>query len=262
MAIDTGKQYTLPKGKFFFDRFPAGVTVTKDTKGEGERYIGSTEMLSMSSTSTTLDHFQSEGGIKTKDASVTLETNRSGKFDTANISGENLALTFQGDATTAVQLSATAVIDTVTVKEGRTYQLGASVANPTGVRNVSNVIVKKGATTVAMSGNYSVDLVLGRIYIEVGAPGIADNDELTFTYDVAASTRETVVSSSKAIYGAARFIADSPYGANNDIYLPYVKLQSDGDFSLKGDTWQTLAFTMEVLQKPSHESVYVDGRPV
>lgn len=259
------KNYVLGKGQVFFDRFANGVSVTGATVGEGERYFGNAPSFSTSSSAENLDHFSSEGGLKTKDSSVQLSLNRTGKMTCDNINAENIALFFQGSTSTMTQASATGVVHTVTAaKKGRFYQLGASASLPTGHRKVSNVVVKKGAgftTTVVATGNYEVDTDLGRIYIESNAANIADED-IQITYDVAATTYEHILSANNAIYGAIRFVANNPQGTNRDYYFPYVKLAPDGDYSLIGDDWQSIGFTFEILKKASNiESAYIDGRP-
>lgn len=262
-----GKNYTLGRGRVFFDRFPSNVVVDALTRGSGERYLGNTPEFVTNSTSEDLDHFSSEGGVRTKDDSVQLQLDRAGSFITDNISADNVALFFLGEASTLTQAAATGVIDNLLdVGRGRFLQLGVTPANPPGVRNVSNVVITKGpgfTTTVAASGNYQVDEALGRIYIEPNAAGIDDGDDLRVTYDTAASTRSRVVSGSQAIYGSLRFVADNPKGENRDYFYPYVKLSPDGDYNLKGDEWQQIGFTFEVLKKASNvEAVYVDGRAV
>lgn len=261
-----GKNYTLGRGRVFFDRFPNNVTVTATTRGEGERYFGNTPEVSTSSSAESLDHYDSDSGVKTKDDSVQLSLDRSGSFTCDNISIENLALYYQGDSSTLTQAASTGVVEVISgVKQARFYQLGFSASTPQGVRKVSNVVVKKGAgytTTVAPAGNYEVDETTGRIYVLPGSTGIPDNTDIQVTYDIAASTREVVVSKNQSIYGSLRFVADNPKGKNFDVYMPYVKLSPDGDYSLKGDDWQSMGFTIEILKKASNiEAVYVDGRP-
>lgn len=262
-----GKNYTLGRGRVFFDRFATGVNVTAATRGSGERYLGNTPEFSTNSESEDLDHFDSDSGIRTKDDSVQLSLDRSGAFTCDNISSENIALYFLGEASTLVQASATGVIETFDagVMQGRFYQLGVSPARPAGVRGVANVVVSKGAgfsTTVTAAGNYQVDEVRGRIYIEDNAPDIADSTPIRVTCDYLANTREQIVSKSTSIYGSIRFVADNPKGANRDFYLPYVKLAPDGDYNLKGDEWQTMGFTMEILKKASNiDALYIDGQP-
>ena len=261
-----GKSYTLGKGKVFFDRYPNGTTITANTQGSGEPYFGNTPEFSTSSSAESLDHFSSEGGLKTKDDSVQLSLDRTGKMVCDNISGDNIALYFLGDKSTITQTTQVGQISTFTgANRGRFYQLGVSPSNPAGVRNVSNVVIKKGAgwaTTVAQATNYQVDEVLGRVYIESDAPGVPDLTDLQATFDVAASTRERVVSGSNPIYGALRFVSDNPKGANRDYYFPYVKLTPDGDYALKGEEWMQIGFSFEILKKADNiEGAYVDGRP-
>lgn len=261
-----GKNYTLGRGRVFFDRFPANAVVTALTRGDGERYFGNTTELSTTSEAETLDHFDSDSGIKIKDATVQLSVNRSGSFKCDNISSENVALYFMGDASTVTQLAETGAVEELPVLRGRFYQLGVFDTQPAGVRGITNVVVKKGAgftVTVAALANYQVDEAGGRIFIENDSAGIPDNTPLQITYDIEASTREQVVSKNASIYGAIRFVADNPTGSNRDYYFPYVKLTPDGDYALKGEEWQTMGFKMEVLKKSSNiDALYIDGAAV
>ena len=264
-----GKNYTLGRGRLYFDRFtPAQVAagITAATKGEGELYFGNTPELSMASSEEVLDHFDSDEGVRIKDDSVSLQLDRTGSFTTDNISVGNLALYFLSDgAGTVLQVAAVAsTYETGAVKRGRFYQVGATQSLPGGVRNISNVVVKKGVgfvTTILQPTNYEVDEALGRIYIIPGAPDIADATLLQITYDLAATTRDQIMSKSTSIYGSLRFVANNPKGANRDYYFPYVKLAPDGDYALKGDDWQSMTFSFEALRKSTNmETLYIDGR--
>jgi len=258
------KNYTLGKGKAFFDRYPNNVTITAITQGEGERYIGNTPEFSTSSSSESLSHYDADGGIKVKDDSVQISNDRTGKFVTDNISADNVALFFLGETALVAQTAQTDLTTVITgANRGRFYQLGVTADNPTGLRNVKNVTCGKGvgyATDVVAAGNFQVDAELGRVYIEADAPDINGID-VQFTFDTDASSREQIVSSSDSIYGGLRFIATNPKGKNRDYYFPYVKLSPDGDYALKGEEWMQIGFTFEILKKGSLESCYVDGRP-
>lgn len=266
-----GKSYVLGKGKVYFDRYPNGVTINASTLGEGERYLGNTPEFSTSASSESLDHFSSEGGLKAKDDSVQLSLDRSGKMVCDNISAENVALFFLGTSSTVAQTlqSGLSTIHT-DAKRGRFYQAGVSQTNPAGLRNITSVVVKKETTpdsgtydtTITMSGNYQVDEVLGRIYIESNAAAIPDGTNIKIEFGTAASTRQQVVSGSNPIYGALRFVADNPKGENRDYYFPYVKLAPDGDYALKGEEWMQIGFNFEMLKKADNiEAAYIDGRP-
>lgn len=266
-----GKNYTLGRGEVFFNRFSAAVLaagLTAASKGEGERYLGNTPDFSMSASEEKLDHFDSDHGIRTKDDSVTLQLDRTGTIGCDNVIGPNLGLYFLSAAgeTTLTQTSGTAATYlTGAVKQGRFYQVGEDATLPTGVRKISNVIVKKGApgfaTTVTQPGNYEVDEDLGRILILPGSTDIPDDTALQITYDRAASTRTQVISSSESVYGTLRFVSMNPKGIKKDYYFPYVKLSPDGDFNLKGDDWQKMQFNFEALKRGNLEALYIDGRP-
>jgi hypothetical protein len=263
-----GKNYTLGRGRIFFDRFAPNVVVGATTRGDGERYLGNTPEFALTSESEDLEHFDSDSGVRVKDDSVQLSLDRSASFTCDNIDAENIALFFLGTTSTVTQAGATGVVEVMTdAKRGRFYQLGVSESTPSGVRNVTNVVIKKGGaptwgTTVTASGNYEVDEVRGRIYVEADSVDI-DEDDIQITYDVDASTREQVISKSDSIYGSLRFVADNPKGPNRDYFLPYVKLAPDGDYQLKGDEWQQIGFTVEILKKSSNvDAIYIDGQGV
>lgn len=264
-----GKNYTLGRGRLFAARFTsaqvsAGI-VAATNPARGFVYIGNTPEVNITSEEETLDHFDSDAGIRTKDDSVSLQVNRTGSFITDNISAENLGMLFLSDGVGSI---------TQTVATGATYVyqaagpgafivVGVTPTLPTGVRNISNVSVRTGAgftTVVPASGNYEVDEVNGRIYILPGSTGIPAGTDIQITYDAAAGTRQQIVSKSTSIYVALHYIADNPRGTNRDVMMPLVKLAPDGDFSLKGDDWQQMSFSMEILKKGSLEAIYIDGR--
>lgn len=260
-----GKNYTLGKGKVFFDRYPANAIISAITQGEGERYLGNAPEFSTSISSENLDHYSSAGGIKVKDDSVQLSVDSTGKVSCDNVGSENVALYFLGTSAIVAQAALVAQVTLVTgAKRGRFYQLGVSETNPAGLRNVSAVVVKKGAgftTTVVPAANYEVDEVLGRLYVLGASPDI-DTADIQVTFNTAATSRTQVVSGSSSIYGAMRFVSDNPKGENRDYYFPYVKLAPDGDYPLIGDEWMSMSFSFEVLKKASNiASVYIDGRP-
>jgi hypothetical protein len=262
-----GKNYTLGRGRLFFNRFtPAQVAagLTNTSSGEGELFFGNVPEFTLATEEEVLDHFASTGGIRVKDDSVTLQLDRTGSFTTDNISMDNVALLFTAAGTgTVTQSSATAVENVMTVKRGRFYQLGVSPSNPTGVRGVSSVVVSKGAgftTVVAASGNYEVDEALGRVYILPGSADIPDDTEIEIVFNQAANTRQQVISASQSIYGELHWVSDNPKGAQRDVLMPLVKLSPNGDYPLVGDEWQSMGFSYEILQRGSLAGAYIDGR--
>lgn len=274
MANETQK-YTLGRGEVFFNKFKPGTNI-----GEGERYLGNTPEYSLTNDVETLDHFNSDRGLREKDESVLLEISSSGSMNCDNISGENVALFFLGNLLTKSSTSVTAQKEVFTSwKRGLTLQLGTTDTTPTGVRKVSNVKVGKaasgatlnlsgdisaipGVTIVDAAGNYEVDLELGRLYLEPTSTEINGGIKLVVQFDVAAQSREMVISSNDVVQGSLRFVAHNAKGENKDYFFPKVTLSPDGDYNLKGDDWQSMGFTFEALKLQGRERVYIDIRAV
>lgn len=257
---DKPNNYTLGRGELHFAQF-----LPNTRTPAGERYIGNSPEFSATIENENLDHFNSDRGVREKDESITLQTNRSASFTTDNVDPDNLALFFFGSKT-ALTVAGGNVVDEPLgkVKKGLSYQLGMSDANPAGARVLSNVVIKDAGgagTTYVPDTDYKVDLDLGRVFIIPGG-AIADDAELAADYDEAAGTRDRIVSGSQAIEGALRYIAYNPAGKQFDWYMPWVKITPNGDFALKGDEWQTIPFSVEILKKSGMEAVYVDGRPM
>lgn len=248
------KQYTLGKGKVFFDAF-----LSNTTTKTGERYLGNTPSFNLTTESENLDHFDSDEGIRTKDDSVTLEVNRSGSFVTDNIDPDNVALFFLAQSSVVAQGAQVGATSTFPELVGdRYYQLGVTASNPSGDREVSNVAIPGGV----LNTDFTVDATLGRVYIVAGG-ALDGDDNVTITYDRAARSRRKIITSSSAtVDGAMRFIAYNPKGTNLDYYMPKVKISPNGEFELKGESWQELSFNVEINKlNDTTEGIYIDGRP-
>lgn len=247
--------YTLGRGKLYFDRFTNNV----DKIRTGERYLGNTPEINFNTEAELLEHFDADGGIRVKDDQVTLEITRTLTFTCDNIDDDNLAIFFLGTKSTFTQGAGTGLTyDIDDVQQGLYYQIGQTAANPMGVRDVTAVSIAGASLTT----DYTLDAALGRIYIVPGG-GIADGDDIVVTYTSAAVGRARVLTSdSVTIDGSLRYIAANPKGNNRDYYFPYVQLTPNGDYTFKGDEWQTLPFTCEVLKYDDNTAaVWIDGRP-
>jgi len=255
--MDT-KNYVLGRGKLFFDPFAPG-TRTRT----GERYFGNTTEFNLTIESESLDHFDSDQGVRTKDDSVILELTRTAALTTDNISEENAALFVLGEISEVTQESTPVVSENLgAALPGRFYQLGNTVTNPQGVRGVTAVSVMADTISAVSGTDYNLDAELGRIEIIDGGV-FTGAEELIVDYTPTANTRKRVTTSSSAsVEGAVRFIAFNAKGKQKDVYIPYVTLQPTGDWSLKGDDWQAMGFSVEVGELPGLAAIYVDGRPV
>lgn len=260
-ANEVRKNYTLGRGKLNFGQFRPG---TQNPRGE--RYLGNSPELSFSATQETLDHYYSDGGVRVKDATVILQQDYAGAFTLDDINMANLAMFFLGETSVLTQASRTVTGELHSgVEAGFSYQLGTSNTEPTGVRKVSTVVIKDAAvpaTIYAPGVDYVVDEELARFTVlEGGALAASPTPNVSVDYMVEEATRDRVISKGTTIEGTLRYIAANPAGANIDYFMPYVKITPNGDLNLKGDDWQNVPLTLEILKKGDLEAIYADGRP-
>ena len=256
--MEKNGNHVLGSGQLFFDRFADGSKV-----GSGRyRYFGNTTAFTLNQSEETLEHYDTDHGLKQEDDSVTLSQDTAGSITCDDINAENLALWWLGAASQIVVSSAASVVETFTdVVRGEYLQLGISPSLPQGTGNVTITTVKVGATTIAASGNWDANLDTGMIEILPDAPDIDDGDDIIVTYAQLATTYQQIISGGKSIYGALVFKAANTRGKQRDARMPYVKLAPDGDFALKGDDWQTVGFSIKVLKlNASTERVYWSTR--
>jgi len=135
VTASTGKEYTLGRGRLYFGAFSAAAAFDSD----GFRYLGNTPSVQMTQAATNLDHFDSDQGIKVKDASVELQRDMTGQFTTDNISVDNLAIWFSGNKTAIDQSAASGITEDFTVKPGLMYQIGVDADNPMGISDLASM---------------------------------------------------------------------------------------------------------------------------
>lgn len=253
------KQYAILSGEMYFEPLVNGVY-------QGERYLGNAPSAEISIEPQKLDHYDADTNEVSKDFSFATRVDRTMTLTLDELSEENAALFFSATASTVTQ-TATPVVDELhaDVQQGRYYQLGQTTGNPTGVRNVSAVTVKVGASTKTITTDYLLDAVRGRIYIVPGG-GIANLDEVLVSYTPAANTRRRLASGAgTTVEGRMRFLANNLAGANRDYYFPSVSITPSGSFQLKGGGENpqvgTLTLAVEILKPANAEAIYIDGLP-
>lgn len=257
------KNYVLGRGELFFALFAPGTRTIEN----GQEYLGNTPEINLSTESETLDHFDSDHSVRTKDDSVLLEKNMSGTFITDQISPNNIARWFTGQASIVSQVSATGTAAAFTnVIKGRRYQLGVSPSNPSGIRGITNMSAVKEGTpdvTLVIGVDIKFDAETGGFIILPTSAVVDDGDDVTVTYDTTATTYNRITAGAENVLeGQLFYRAYNAKGLNFDYLFPYVQLAPDGDFALKGDDWQQLGFTFQALQRDNDTAVaYTNGRP-
>lgn len=257
--IHEEQQYTIPRGRAYFDPEDANGALT------GEIALGNCPSVTLTIATEKAEHFSSMTGLREKDASVVVQIDRTGTLVCDNMKPENFALWLSGSRTPRTQTAVAVTAEIRSVMPGRFYQLGATTANPLGVRNVTAVTVKDeaGTTTYDAGDDYNVDLETGRVQIVEGGAIAAGNVQFGYT-PVAASFDRVTTGSASEIRGALRIVSDNATGGDRDYYMPRVTLTPDGDLPIiaEGTEFVQLSFGLEVLKPANGEAIYCDGRPV
>lgn len=252
--------YTLGRGELHFSRFKTGTQI-----GEGYRYLGNSPEFSLSLETETLDHFNSDRGIREKDKSITLEVSRSGSLTLDEITEDNLAYYFFSQKGKEVITEAGGAVTAFAIAgaiPGRSYQLGETATDAIGDMKISptGLVVKKGSTTFELMDDYIVDYERGLLTIVEGG-AIVKDDDLTVDYTTLAATYNRVLSGSEKVEGALKYITRNATGEDRVYTMPYVTFAPNGDYAMKGDDWQNIPFTIEVLRKGALEAIYINGLP-
>ena len=143
MTASTVAQRLIPGGKIYFDLFNESLEKT------GERYLGLTPGFTLSIASDKIQSYSAENGLQELDDETLVKITRTGKLTVRQISLENLGMFLGGQASLAGQESASVTDEAIDVRADRYYQLGTTVANPSGVRSVSAVTLTTATVSAA-----------------------------------------------------------------------------------------------------------------
>lgn len=245
----------IGSGKVFFNPLVDGAY-------QGFRYLAETPGFTLAAQSESLAVDGSDSGIAERILNVPIRVTRSGRLTLRDIDPENWALFVIGDTSEVTQAATPVVDESHDVMPGRFYQLGASAANPGGVRNVSAVeVTDSGAvTTYVLDTDYKLHAEIGMI--EILASGSIGTEEVLVDYTPAAETRSRVTSHQKGpAQGEVKFVADNTEGSPSDVYMPDAWLTPDGEAAMKSrENPQEMAFALNLQARDGYAQVYVDGR--
>lgn len=253
-------EYLIPRGRVYFDPYDASERLT------GEIPLGNCPGVTLTIETEKAEHFSSQTGLREKDGSWVVQVQRTGSLQCDNFSPSNAALWLTGSHEVKTQDATPVAAEERSVLPGRQYQLGATGANPLGVRNVKDITVapKEGGAVYAAGTDYNVDTETGRVQILEGG-AIAAATVVVFGYTPVAGKFESVKSGAKSeLTGALRVVSDNATGGNRDWYLPKVTLSASGDLSLiaEGTDVVVMEFELEALKPTNAEAIYCDGRPI
>ena len=254
--------YTSLRGRIALDPI---VEAPEGDKHTGRIPFGNGQM-SYTSSAETQKHYSSEEGQAEVDDSFPGKIDRTGTLTTDNMSDENLAMFLSGTVADVSQAQiSVAAEETITVIPGRYYQLGLSESRPTGLRQVSDVVVTNtlGGTTYD-EDDYRVDLELG--ILQILSTGSIQAGDIKVEYKaVAASWSQIKTGDGVGLMFGVHLVAHNPRGRNIDWWFPKVLLSPNGELPLvqEGETMEyaKAGFSIEIMKPANLEAVYVDGRP-
>lgn len=261
MAIPRAPQnHVLGRGEVHFALFKPG-TYTPD----GYRYFGNTPEFAATIESETLDHYSSDRGIREKDESVPLETNRTGTLVTDHISPENVALFFFGSAEAIAQAATPGQAYTIVgAKAGMSYPIGVDDNHPMGIGGIAATgftATPDGGAALVENTDFELDRDGGIITFSSALAALDGTKDVDLAYDLRAMTRQLIISGSTPVEGSILFKSFNPKGKQMNFLMPYVKLSPNGDYNLKGDEWQQIPLSVEILKLAGREAIYANGQP-
>ena len=216
--------YVFGRGQLFLNLYAAGVF-------EGRRFIGNCPSFNLSVESEIFEHVSSTSGIQTTDLKVTKSTKFSGQIVCDDMQPENMALFLVGSQATLSQVATPVTNEAIVVNKGFHFQLGLTVSNKVGIRDVTSVVVTDvaGTTTYVLNTDYKLDADSGMIYIITGG-AITDGQTIHVDYTPTAGSRPYIQSGdSGSLQGEIFFVSDNANGDNRDVRIPLATISPSGE---------------------------------
>jgi len=176
--------FVVPKGRVYLKNL---------TQGESNyRYIGANQSATLTKELETIELRSAESGLgELLDQQITNVTYNLALM-IADISLDNLSLFINGQQYTVTQASGSVVDEEIIATKGRLYQLGESLATPTGAKSISAVTVENQtgadatawqATTAYILDDYAVPTVANGHFYKVTVAGTSGASEPTWPTD-------------------------------------------------------------------------------
>lgn len=251
----------LGAGYVYFEENDASGNATT-----GRRYLGDSPSMTVTGGTERLEVYDSDGPTAEKIVDLTTRLSRNASLTVRDQSGDNLGVFLMGDTSTVTQ-TATPVADEAiaAVQQGRYYQLGRSVANPSGVKGIGSVTVTDDVPSAPFTVNddYVVYAAEGMLYIVPGG-AISDDTNLLVDYTPAANSRTRVTTNNDGTkQGELTYVEDNTAGENKVWTFPLVELAPNGDLALKSrDSIREMPFSVAINTRSGYEQIYCDGEPV
>ena len=254
MAINTTGlaqpgDYLLGRGIVYASTLAASIP-----DGNGWRDLGNAPEFAVTVESETLEHVSSREGLQVTDKEVVLSQTMKISFTLDEINDENLALFFQGATAThtnPAELGFAVTILSASCVLARWYDIiEVTTLERAYDMETADVLLENttGPVTLVEGTDYTIDLVMGRVFLLSTASNISAGDSLQVTV-----TAEATASSVQEVAGltvgntqlAIKFITENPASSNKQREYQFhtVTLASEGDYALIGQEFATMGFS-------------------
>jgi len=238
------------------------------------RKIGNCPTVSMGVTSETYEHMSTQGAIPIQDASVPISMASVVKFECENLSADNLAAFFLGDAAAYTNPAKSAGTDVVQianadiVKEAW-YQIHDANGDPVfGITAVNSLVLESSAGTpqaLTITTDYLVDAVGGKFFLNdsanvdtIIAAGATDGKiQATWTLDAAASDVDSVQGMTSSVQNVAMQIKSKNAIEDGEVieyHFHKVNLSPDGDLGIIGTEAAKMGFTAQIQSNAAFDN--------
>jgi len=234
-------ELVLGRGEVYFDRFIPGTR-----QGEGERYIGNTISAQIDKKHNFTEARKSVGGMRVRSFREATSEDIALSFITDNMTLDNAADWLGASESTQTVIGSELNSETVTLKAGRSYQLGKAFFPIIGAKNLAAVSAKKVSDSSYITYRLYVDEVNGRISVPRTATDL-NGVTVTVAYERLGGVRNILSQNHSVARGSLRFVANPAHGKSRHYFFPEVLMSARDQLQLKGDEWQSLTFDCDVL---------------
>jgi hypothetical protein len=239
--------YFIGRGKLYFAPLTNGIP-------GAYRDLGNAPSFSISVEVETLEHQSSREGLKTVDTEVVISQKVTANFTLDEVNAENIAEFLSGESSTHTNAAIAGFAEhqmITNVVLGRWYDIkNAAGERAYDIDSADLTVEKQGAPDVPLVENtdYTLDLVMGRIFFLSTAVNCAAGDEIDVTLAAdanAAAVTEVRALTQTTVSGALKFIAVNPNDGDKETEFQFhqVKLKGDGEFALISDEFASMSFT-------------------
>jgi hypothetical protein len=258
--ITSNREYLLGRGEIYINLLDANGDPT------GEQLLGNCPGFTTGVAITQFKHQSAMVASRVTDFTRNTSTDISSSINCDDISNQALAMFLAGVISSVSQAATPVTGEHVIAHLDREYQLGATAANPIGIRNVTGITVKDAtaAATYVLNTDYTVNAANGRVAI-LSTGGIAEDDDIQFGYTpVAGSKTRIVAGEASTIIGSLRFLPDNASGENRTLFIPEATFSAEGDLTwITEEELAAITITVGVSKKNSTTGLlYIDGEVV